>query len=116
MGATSAVRSWEATNVKKLLLDFWYGQILARLWQMKRRIVRWRDNNRCKYCYEKLTDKTFTVDHVTPVCAGGTDAFANLVACCKYCNKMKGSKPADTELRNAMWMAAYRRATGKSYL
>ncbi len=109
----SAGRSWARTSVKKRLLDFWYGQIIARIWQMKRRIVRWRDHNRCRYCKEKLTDKTFTVDHVVPVSGGGTDEFSNLVACCKYCNKMKGNKIADTEMVNAMWMAAYVRAGGR---
>jgi 5-methylcytosine-specific restriction endonuclease McrA len=98
--------------MKKRLLDFWYGQIISRLWQMKRRYVRWRDCNRCKYCFEKLTDKTFTVDHVIPVSAGGSDAFSNLLACCKYCNKMKGNKIADVTMRNEMWMAAYVRAGG----
>jgi 5-methylcytosine-specific restriction endonuclease McrA len=96
--------------LKKRLLDFWYGQIIARLWQMKRRFVLWRDRGHCKYCYEKLTAKTFTIDHIVPVSAGGSNAFDNLVACCKYCNKMKADKPADTEMRNKMWMAAYRRA------
>lgn len=81
---------------------------------MKRRIVLWRDRGHCKYCYEVLTAKTFTIDHIVPVSAGGSDAFANLVACCKYCNKMKADKPADREMLDKMWMAAYRRAQHNS--
>lgn len=100
-------------NMKKLVFDFWYRCIVAPIWQMKRRIVLWRDRGRCRYCLEELTSKTFTVDHVVPLSGGGTDDFKNLVACCKYCNKFKGDKPVDTAMRNEMWMRAYRRHGGK---
>jgi 5-methylcytosine-specific restriction endonuclease McrA len=96
--------------MRKQLLDFWYQWIIAPLWKMKRRIVLFRDRGRCRYCLDKLTSKTFTVDHVLPSSAGGTNAFANLVACCKYCNKYKGNTyPVTTEMRDTMWKAAYRR-------
>lgn len=95
--------------MKRIVLDFWYKCVIAPLWQMKRRIVLLRSRGRCRYCLEVLTPKTFTVDHVVPVSAGGSDAFSNLVACCKYCNKMKGNKTVDATMRNEMWMAAYRR-------
>jgi 5-methylcytosine-specific restriction endonuclease McrA len=95
--------------MRKRLLDFWYGWIVAPIWQMKRRIVLLRDKGHCKYCYEILSAKTFTIDHVVPLSGGGTDAFENLVACCKYCNKFKGSLPLTPEMKNEMWMMAYRR-------
>lgn len=95
--------------MQKLIFDFWYKCIVAPIWQMKRRIVLWRDRGRCRYCLEVLTSKTFTVDHVVPRSGGGTDALKNLVACCKYCNKYKGNRPVDAQMKNEMWMAAYRR-------
>jgi 5-methylcytosine-specific restriction endonuclease McrA len=95
--------------MRKLVLDFWYKGIVAPIWRMKRRIVFFRDRGRCRYCLEKLTCKTFTVDHVVPVSGGGSDAFSNLVACCKYCNKFKGNRIVDATMKNEMWMAAYRR-------
>lgn len=98
-------------DMKKRLLDFWYGCIVAPIWQTKRRIVLWRDRGHCKYCYEILTAKTFTIDHIVPVSAGGTDEFKNLVACCKYCNKFKGSQPLSREMKDEMWMMAFRRHT-----
>lgn len=95
--------------MKKRLLDFWYGRVIASLWQLKRRIVLMRDRGRCRYCLDELTAKTFTVDHVVPLSAGGGNAFANLVACCKYCNKLKGNKTVDAAMRDEMWMMAFRR-------
>lgn len=100
--------------MKKLVLDFWYKCIAAPIWQLKRRIVLLRDRGHCKYCYEVLTMKTLTIDHVVPVSAGGTDAFKNLVACCKYCNKLKGNLPLTKELKDEMWMRAYRRHSQNS--
>jgi hypothetical protein len=109
-GATPAKPSWARTDVKKKLLDFWYKGIIAPLWKLKRLIVRFRDNGRCRYCLDNVSSKTFTVDHILPISAGGTDAFANLACCCKYCNKFKGNThPVTTEMRNTMWTMAYRR-------
>jgi hypothetical protein len=95
--------------MKKRLLDIWYGWIVAPIWQTKRRLVLLRDRGHCKYCCEVLAPKTFTIDHVVPQCAGGTHAFSNIVACCKYCNKHKGSRTLTVEMKDEMWMMAFRR-------
>jgi hypothetical protein len=55
-----------------------------------------RDNHTCRYC--RATDAPLTVDHVTPVALGGTDAPDNLVACCRDCNAGKSSAAPDSSL------------------
>lgn len=95
---------------RKWIKDRWYRYIVAPIWQTKRRIVLWRDRGRCRYCTDKLDPKTFTVDHVVPRSAGGSNAIKNLVACCKYCNKIKGNVTEVTkEMRDYMWHRAFQR-------
>lgn len=101
-------------TIKTLIVDAWYRYIAAPLWQLKRRIILLRDRGRCRYCQEELTPRTFTVDHVIPRCAGGSDAFKNLIACCKYCNKLKGDRAVTPDLRNEMWIRAFQRAKQNS--
>lgn len=48
------------------------------------------DNN-CIYCDEKLTSKTFTVDHIIPKSQGGEDSLDNCKPCCKFCNTLKSN-------------------------
>lgn len=48
-----------------------------------------RDNYTCRYC--RSEENALTVDHVTPVALGGTDAPNNLVAACRDCNAGKAS-------------------------
>lgn len=55
-----------------------------------------RDNHTCRYCH--ATDAPLTVDHVTPVALGGTDAPDNLVAACRDCNAGKSSSNPDATL------------------
>lgn len=49
-----------------------------------------RDGYTCSYCGEQ--DAPLHVDHVIPVCRGGSDAFENLVCACARCNLSKGAK------------------------
>lgn len=49
----------------------------------------------CRYCFEPLTFKTVTVDHVQPKSKGGLDRKENLAPCCLSCNRMKGSMTAN---------------------
>lgn len=56
-----------------------------------------RDNHTCRYCGATAPDAVLTIDHVTPVALGGTDAPDNLVAACRDCNYGKSStSPTDT--------------------
>ena len=59
-----------------------------------RQRVRLQARNFCEYCrsHSDLTGHDFTVDHITPLAAGGTDDFANLSLCCFWCNSFKNSQ------------------------
>jgi hypothetical protein len=39
--------------------------------------------------------RAVTRDHIIPRSDGGTDARANLVAACRFCNGYRGNRPAD---------------------
>jgi hypothetical protein len=52
-----------------------------------------RDAYKCRYCGKQLTRFTCTLDHVTPVAAGGTNALDNLVTACLQCNSRKHQRP-----------------------
>lgn len=52
-----------------------------------------RDGYKCRYCGKQLTRFTCTLDHVTPVAAGGTNALDNLVTACLVCNSKKHQRP-----------------------
>ena len=57
-----------------------------------------RDSHTCRYCGQSAPDVKLTVDHVTPVALGGTDAPSNLVAACVDCNAGKSSSSPDASL------------------
>ena len=59
------------------------------LGRLERRVLR-RDHHLCQYqgCQRKAT----TVDHVNPLCQGGSTTWQNLVACCLPCNQTKGGR------------------------
>ncbi len=46
---------------------------------------------RCKYCYEPMTARSATADHVTARSKRGSDRRENIVAACGPCNSSKGS-------------------------
>lgn len=52
-----------------------------------------RDAYKCKYCSKQLTRFTATLDHITPVAAGGDNSFANLTTACLECNSRKNVRP-----------------------
>lgn len=58
--------------------------------------LRWQvwsySNQTCTYCGKELTSKDFQIDHIKPVCKGGTDELTNLTVSCVDCNKKKGRK------------------------
>lgn len=49
-----------------------------------------RDDFTCRYCARKSPEVVLEVDHVVPVCDGGTDDPMNLVTACWECNSGKG--------------------------
>jgi hypothetical protein len=52
-----------------------------------------RDGYKCRYCEKQLTRFTCTLDHVTPVAAGGKNNVENLVTACLDCNSRKHRRP-----------------------
>lgn len=52
-----------------------------------------RDNYQCTYCGKQLTRFTATLDHITPVAAGGDHSPENLKTACLQCNSRKTSRP-----------------------
>lgn len=59
-----------------------------------------RDHGACAFCGEKLTLKTFTLDHLVPLSRGGTHDFLNVVVACKACNNQKGARtPSEAGLK-----------------
>ncbi|HLU82338.1 MAG TPA: HNH endonuclease [Trueperaceae bacterium] len=74
-----------------------------------------RDNHTCRYC--RSTENPLTVDHVTPIALGGSDAPDNLVTACRDCNAGKSSTSPDATLvadvaEDAVrWANAMKRAT-----
>lgn len=63
----------------------------------KREILR-RDDYTCQYCGRKM--RTLTLDHVIPRRQGGPHTWANLVAACSTCNRLKGGKsPSEANMK-----------------
>ena len=57
-----------------------------------------RDSNKCTFCGKPLKAGNVTLDHYYPKSKGGTYDVFNLVASCKQCNRLKGSRiPQDWE-------------------
>jgi len=52
----------------------------------------WQADGECSYCGELLLQHAFHVEHVHPVCQGGTSKLSNLVASCIGCNNSKGGR------------------------
>lgn len=48
----------------------------------------------CEYCHadERWQFTEFTIDHITPISEGGTDALENLALACFHCNRYKSDK------------------------
>lgn len=59
-----------------------------------RELVRQRAAYLCEYCKtnERWQYVRFTIDHVVPVRAGGSDAFENLALACFHCNRRKSNR------------------------
>lgn len=51
-----------------------------------------RDGFSCRYCGRQSDSVKLVVDHIVPVCQGGTNDQDNLVTSCVDCNAGKGGK------------------------
>lgn len=45
----------------------------------------------CIYCDKILDNKNWTLEHITPLCKGGSHTMRNIAIACKSCNQDKGS-------------------------
>lgn len=52
-----------------------------------------RDGFACKYCGRQSDQVRLVIDHVTPVCDGGTNDEPNLITACEECNQGKAHIP-----------------------
>ena len=52
-----------------------------------------RDGFTCRYCGRKSPDVVLEVDHILPLCEGGTDDAVNLATSCWDCNHGKAGVP-----------------------
>lgn len=47
---------------------------------------------RCYYCNDKISKKSFTIDHIKPISRGGRKfTVGNMVCACRRCNGIKGN-------------------------
>ncbi len=62
--------------------------------------LRQKERGICHYCGQKVAPEELTMDHIVPVCRGGTSTKGNIVASCPACNKdKKYYTPADILLQ-----------------
>jgi hypothetical protein len=54
-----------------------------------------RDKFTCRYCGLKSPQVVLEVDHITPLCTGGSDDPINLITSCWECNRGKGGVPLE---------------------
>lgn len=67
----------------------------------KRHVVILRHGPACFYCRCALAPQHVTMDHLVPLCRGGTSRESNLVPCCLRCNGKKGPLTAEEYFRVA---------------
>lgn len=48
--------------------------------------------DKCNICNKNLLTNTFHIDHILPICKGGSNKIENLQLLCQFCNHSKGSK------------------------
>jgi 5-methylcytosine-specific restriction endonuclease McrA len=69
-----------------------YRRIPHQTRALSRKNILLRDRNTCQYCMKVFIAADLTLDHVLPRCRGGLSTWENLVACCRDCNRRKGSQ------------------------
>jgi 5-methylcytosine-specific restriction endonuclease McrA len=67
-------------------------QIYRREVPFSRKNILTRDRFVCQYCGREFSSGELTVDHVIPKVQGGSNAWENVVACCRSCNMRKGGR------------------------
>ena len=84
------IMAGSTTLVRPLIIRLLsYVIFRVRTLKINRHRVFRRDNHKCVYCG---SSKNLTIDHVLPKSRGGGNTWANLVTCCKSCNRIKDNK------------------------
>jgi 5-methylcytosine-specific restriction endonuclease McrA len=60
--------------------------------RLSKRNIFLRDDYKCQYCGEAVSESTATLDHVLPLSRGGKGSWDNLSTACKPCNYRKSDK------------------------
>lgn len=60
-----------------------------------------RDSFTCQYCGRKAPEVHLEIDHIRPVCDGGTNDISNLITACAECNTGKGGRYGRAEADDA---------------
>lgn len=55
---------------------------------------------RCAYCRRHLTDKTRSIDHISPIALNGTNHPANIQFTCMPCNRSKSARAPEEFARS----------------
>ena len=74
-----------------------------------------KENFYCVYCATILDFVSVSVDHDVPVSRSGKNNVENMVLCCKWCNKAKGSMTGE-EFRRLMMTIGEFEDEGKTVL
>lgn len=61
-----------------------------------------RDGGRCYLCQKELDAKSFHLDHLIPVSRGGSNEPNNLAVACPSCNKSRGNRIEEAQLRKIL--------------
>jgi hypothetical protein len=64
-------------------------------WKIKKELIRelWEMSaGFCGYCQQPVSVEAYQIDHILPLCAGGTNNLTNLTVSCKACNLVCGGK------------------------
>lgn len=64
----------------------------ARRVKLNKRNLLARDDFKCKYCSQRLSERAVTIDHIVPTSRKGRHEWTNVVASCKPCNNKKGRR------------------------
>lgn len=58
-----------------------------------------RENNQCFYCFKKITEENYVLDHLTSQGNAGKNSYKNIVAACHECNSSKTGKNGEDFVR-----------------
>ncbi|MBU1868983.1 MAG: HNH endonuclease [Candidatus Omnitrophica bacterium] len=64
-----------------------------------RKTILIRENYRCFYCFKKLSEENYELDHVIPQKNSTDNSYRNIVASCLRCNALKQGNSAENHIR-----------------